>query len=252
MLRAPCSVLTPRKYADSPGPSRWESEVYLAYGGPHARVSSPRTGCSILMTSALRDLSVSGPRSWAKREVEDELTQDHLGFGYNTAGGDFSNSAKLLAARKGTLSTHPGQNPGHVKHPASLQRQLPGSSGRPAQNARLGMPLAAYLQTFWYAPCTSQNLCRHLQSSVPIWQRCREGHETCTNVRGGPGGGDSGWLGASGCGKPRSTTGAVQKPWNSAFPARSAGAGLGMYSGKEVGTGHRCFRAYHNPSKRQS
>lgn len=50
-------VLTPRKYADSPRPSHFESGLYLAYGGPHARVSSPRTGCSILMTSALRTVS---------------------------------------------------------------------------------------------------------------------------------------------------------------------------------------------------
>jgi len=49
--------LTARKYADSPGPSCDEPALYGAYGGPHARVSSPLTGCSILMTSALANVS---------------------------------------------------------------------------------------------------------------------------------------------------------------------------------------------------
>lgn len=45
--------LTPMKYADSPGPAADDPSLYFAYGGPHARVSSPRVGCSILITSAL-------------------------------------------------------------------------------------------------------------------------------------------------------------------------------------------------------
>jgi hypothetical protein len=44
---------TDRKYALSPGPSCFSPLICFAYGGPHARVSSPRVGCSILMTSAL-------------------------------------------------------------------------------------------------------------------------------------------------------------------------------------------------------
>ncbi len=45
--------LAERKYALSPGPSVASPLMGFAYGGPHARVSSPRVGCSILMTSAL-------------------------------------------------------------------------------------------------------------------------------------------------------------------------------------------------------
>lgn len=51
MLR---SSLTDRKYALSPGPS---PSLCLANGGPQARVSSPRSGCSTLITSALSNVS---------------------------------------------------------------------------------------------------------------------------------------------------------------------------------------------------
>jgi len=50
---------TAKKYADSPGPALPLSSVYVAYGGPHALVSSPRVGCSILITSALPDSQIS-------------------------------------------------------------------------------------------------------------------------------------------------------------------------------------------------
>jgi hypothetical protein len=50
-------VHTAKKYALSPAPSLPESGRYLAYGGPHARVSSPRVGCSIFITSALGTVS---------------------------------------------------------------------------------------------------------------------------------------------------------------------------------------------------
>jgi hypothetical protein len=56
MLEEVVDGLTPRKYADSPGPFWEESALYGAYGGPQARVSSPLMGCSILMTSALGSL----------------------------------------------------------------------------------------------------------------------------------------------------------------------------------------------------
>lgn len=47
--------LTAKKYALSPGSSGVSLIMAFAYGGPQARVSSPRVGCSILITSALRD-----------------------------------------------------------------------------------------------------------------------------------------------------------------------------------------------------
>lgn len=75
-------MLTPRKYADSPGPSQFESALYLAYGGPQARVSSPRTGCSILMTSALRGCQYIIPHH---RRLGVKLTQDHPKFEYSKA-----------------------------------------------------------------------------------------------------------------------------------------------------------------------
>ena len=46
-------IHTAKKYALSPAPCLPESGRYLAYGGPHALVSSPRVGCSIFITSAL-------------------------------------------------------------------------------------------------------------------------------------------------------------------------------------------------------
>jgi hypothetical protein len=45
-------IRTEKKYALSPAPSLPESGRYLAYGGPHCRVSSPLVGCSIFITSA--------------------------------------------------------------------------------------------------------------------------------------------------------------------------------------------------------
>ena len=50
---------TERKYADSPGLSVLSPRMCLAYGGPQARVSSPRVGCSILITSALKGSQTS-------------------------------------------------------------------------------------------------------------------------------------------------------------------------------------------------
>lgn len=56
--------LTAKKYALSPGPSGFPPLMCFAYGGPHARVSSPLVGCSILITSALfRTQDVSSARS---------------------------------------------------------------------------------------------------------------------------------------------------------------------------------------------
>lgn len=72
-FRCPCWLVhTPKKYADSPGPCLPESGLYFAYGGPHARVSSPRVGCSILMTSALENslFNKSICQSWLDIEVE--------------------------------------------------------------------------------------------------------------------------------------------------------------------------------------
>ncbi|KAI6761626.1 hypothetical protein HG531_002179 [Fusarium graminearum] len=58
-------VACPACYADSPGPFADDPSLYLAYGGPHALVSSPRVGCSILITSALHNANAlewkSGP-----------------------------------------------------------------------------------------------------------------------------------------------------------------------------------------------
>lgn len=73
--------LTARKYADSPGPSCAEPALYVAYGGPQARVSSPRTGCSILITSALRFVKnctcLSPPTSPGTAELDSpEVPQD--------------------------------------------------------------------------------------------------------------------------------------------------------------------------------
>jgi hypothetical protein len=71
--------LTDRKYALSPGPSLPEPSLYFAYGGPHARVSSPRVGCSILTTSALILLGKLCSRCMVTR------TQGLLISVYNTA-----------------------------------------------------------------------------------------------------------------------------------------------------------------------
>lgn len=50
-------IRTEKKYALSPAPSFPDFGRYLAYGGPHCRVSSPLVGCSIFITSALRVVS---------------------------------------------------------------------------------------------------------------------------------------------------------------------------------------------------
>jgi len=65
---------TARKYVDSPGPSRPDPGLYSAYGGPHALVSSPRTGCSILMTSALLSVNAGAGES-VKRTCPPEIAQ---------------------------------------------------------------------------------------------------------------------------------------------------------------------------------
>jgi hypothetical protein len=51
---------TEKKYALSPMPSLPDPSLYLAYGGPQCRVSSPLVGCSTFITSALGGVSLFG------------------------------------------------------------------------------------------------------------------------------------------------------------------------------------------------
>jgi hypothetical protein len=75
-------IRTEKKYALSPAPSLPESGRYLAYGGPHCRVSSPLVGCSIFITSALNVVS-SWVVGWRKGGVE--CTLDRRGFACSMA-----------------------------------------------------------------------------------------------------------------------------------------------------------------------
>ena len=81
--------LTDKKYALSPGPSVLSSFICFAYGGPQARVSSPLTGCSILMTSALSKNQYGGSSCisfYMEMKSTNSPTQDLPVSAYSMAG----------------------------------------------------------------------------------------------------------------------------------------------------------------------
>lgn len=117
-------LLTDKKYALSPVFSGSSSFVYFAYGGPHARVSSPLVGCSTLMTSALIQLSQLAPPEpwllWPKTCILLNLMPPTQGLLISVCSraGRLSEKENMF-----TVSTYSSQNSCQIQNADTSQRQ---------------------------------------------------------------------------------------------------------------------------------
>ena len=125
---------TDKKYALSPGPSFLSPLMCFAYGGPQARVSSPRTGCSTLMTSALIQSPplISNPQHLVTSSASHGF--HHTGFVKKLPTRGLRVFACNTALFRGPLAktkyykfphchTYARQDSGHVQNPNSRQWQ---------------------------------------------------------------------------------------------------------------------------------
>lgn len=130
---------TARKYALSPGPHSGSRGG--AYGGPHARVSSPRTGCSILITSALcthitnvRTLDEYLAIGFIVYGMDMVYTLNLQEFGYNKATLQLEHVSPSLLASVSTchlvlepvpgLYTYPSEHPSHIYNSNTIKGKL--------------------------------------------------------------------------------------------------------------------------------